>query len=273
MNVQTTGPRTIDVSPGRVEASHICVENLTIAYGALTALSDVTLSIPPGRITALIGPSGCGKTSLLTCLNRLIDLIPGARVTGRILVRDTDVLGRDADLLRLRKRVGMVFQKPNPFPFSIRRNFDIVLSEFGVRRRADREARIDECLRAVGLQAEIGHRLDMSACALSGGQQQRLCIARALATRPEILLLDEPCSALDPMSTMTIERLLLKLKDSITLVIVTHNLSQARRIADRCALFWTRCGTGYLLEHGTMADLSERPQNQVTDDYLNGRVA
>ncbi|MEQ9572079.1 MAG: ATP-binding cassette domain-containing protein, partial [Nitratireductor sp.] len=172
MNVQTTGPRTIDVSPGRVEASHIRVENLTIAYGALTALSDVTLSIPPGRITALIGPSGCGKTSLLTCLNRLIDLIPGARVTGRILVRDTDVLGRDADLLRLRKRVGMVFQKPNPFPFSIRRNFDIVLSEFGVRRRADREARIDECLRAVGLQAEIGHRLDMSACALSGGQQQ-----------------------------------------------------------------------------------------------------
>ncbi|MVA97878.1 ATP-binding cassette domain-containing protein [Nitratireductor sp. CAU 1489] len=273
MNIQTTGAAKAVPPPGRGEEGRIRVENVNVAYGAIKALSDVTLSIPPRRITALIGPSGCGKTSLLTCVNRLIDLIPGANATGRIFLRKTDVLARDADLLRLRKRVGMVFQKPNPFPFSIRRNFDIVLTEFGVRRRDDREKRIDECLRAVGLHTEIGHRLDMSACALSGGQQQRLCIARALATRPEILLLDEPCSALDPMSTMTIERLLLDLKDSVTLVIVTHNLSQARRIADECALFWTECGTGYLLEHGTMADLTDRPKNQVTADYLHGRVA
>lgn len=249
------------------------IEDLSIHYRGRAALRNVCLPIAPGRITALIGPSGCGKTSLLLCLNRLLDLVPGARTVGRIRFGDEDILASGTDVLRLRKRVGMVFQRPNPFPFSVRRNFDLVFAEAGLRSREIREARMIECLKAVGLHGEIGGRLGACATELSGGQQQRLCIARALATNPEVLLLDEPCSALDPISTMAIERLLVSLKPCISLVIVTHNLPQARRIADDCALFWTEDGAGCLLEHGPISRLVDAPCSPITADYIHGRLA
>ena len=251
----------------------IRVNSISVAYRGKMALTNVTMTIRSGRIAALIGPSGCGKTSLLTCMNRLIDLVPGAAVTGQIYLQGKNVLSSGANVLSLRKRVGMVFQRPNPFPFSIRRNFDLVLAEAGYRTRSDREAQMIRCLCAVGLYDEIGGRLNSLATDLSGGQQQRLCIARALATEPDILLLDEPCSALDPISTMAIEQLLSSLKERMTLVIVTHNLPQARRLADDCALFWTRCGSGFLLEQGTMSEMVARPAHQITADYIHGRLA
>lgn len=251
----------------------IRLQAVSVRYREATAFREVDMAIRSKRITALIGPSGCGKTSLIMCLNRLIDLIPGATCSGRILVEGEDVLCATTDVLSLRQRVGMVFQKPNPFPFSIRQNFNIALSEAAFKVRHEREERMIECLCAVGLYDEVGRHLDRSATELSGGQQQRLCIARALATDPKILLLDEPCSALDPISTMTIERLLSELKERITIVVVTHNLPQACRIADDCALFWTECGSGFLLEHGRMADLMKSPKKQITADYIHGRVA
>lgn len=249
------------------------IKNLDVSYRGRRALRPTSLAIRPRAITALIGPSGCGKTSLLMCLNRLIDLVPGACCGGSAYLDGHDVLCRSADVLALRKRVGMVFQRPNPFPFSIRRNFDLVFAEAGLKDRGRREERMRECLTAVGLWDEVATRLNTPATELSGGQQQRLCIARALATDPDILLLDEPCSALDPMSTMAIERLLMKLKERVTLVIVTHNLPQACRIADDCALFWTENGSGYLLECGSMSDLLHTPAHPTTADYLGGRLA
>ncbi|KSV75212.1 hypothetical protein N185_17685 [Sinorhizobium sp. GW3] len=254
------------------ESIAIRISSLSVSYGGKPALRDVSLDAYLGHITALIGPSGCGKSTLLMCLNRLLDLVPGASHQGKILIGGQDVLSPQTDVLELRRVVGMVFQKPNPFPFSIRRNFDLALAETGLSK-AQRGSRMIECLNAVGLYDEVKDRLDVSAMKLSGGQQQRLCIARALATKPKILLLDEPCSALDPISTMAIERLLLDLKEHITVVIVTHNLSQARRIADDCALFWCEEGAGRLHESGTMVDIACQPRSSITADYIHGRVA
>ncbi len=259
--------------PETSEREHeIRIEALSVSYGRKQALLDVNLSTRSAHITALIGPSGCGKSTLLMCLNRLIDLVTGASHEGRILIGGIDVFSPATDVLQLRRAVGMVFQKPNPFPFSIRRNFDLALAETPLTK-ADRAHRMRECLTAVGLYDEIKDRVDDSATRLSGGQQQRLCIARALATEPRILLLDEPCSALDPISTMAIERLLLALKEKISIVIVTHNLAQARRIADDCVLFWCSEGAGRVHEAGSMVDIACRPQSSITADYIQGRVA
>jgi phosphate transport system ATP-binding protein len=245
-------------------------ERLRLRYVDKTALEGVSLPVARGRITALIGPSGCGKTSFLTCLNRLTDLIPGCRVTGRVQIGDLDVHSPKTDVLALRRRVGMIFQKPNPFPFSIRRNLEFPLREHGVRDRGLLGEKVETVLRDVGLWDEVKDRLDRPAQALSGGQQQRLCLARALALGPEALLLDEPCSALDPISSGVVEDLIVSLRGKLTLVVVTHNLAQARRIADHAALFWVQEGAGKLVEHGPVRQVFEEPRQRLTADYITG---
>lgn len=245
-------------------------ERLGVRYGTKTALEDVTLDVERGAVAALIGPSGCGKTSFLNCLNRLTDLIPGCRVAGSVQVDGVDVFHPNTDLIQLRRRVGMIFQKPNPFPFSIRRNLEFPLREHGCRDRAQRGHRAETALRDVGLWDEVKDRLDASALSLSGGQQQRLCFARALALRPEVLLLDEPCGALDPIAGGVVEDLILRLRGRVTLVVVTHNLAQARRIADRAALFWVQNGAGRLVEHGPVQQIFNAPRHRLTADYIQG---
>ena len=246
------------------------ISSLSVSYNGCPALSDVSLEIPAGGITALIGPSGCGKTSFLSCLNRLTDLIPQCRVSGRVRLHDLDVLNPRTDLLALRRRVGMIFQKPNPFPVSIRRNFELPLKEHGLRGRDQVDAVVERSLRDVGLWDEVKDRLGESALTLSGGQQQRLCIARALALEPEVILCDEPCSALDPVSSGVVEDLIVGLRGPYTVIIVTHNLAQARRIADRAACFWVREGCGRLIEEGCCDDLFEKPRHELTAAYVQG---
>lgn len=246
------------------------LSGLSVSYGALTALRNVDLSLPEGEITALVGPSGCGKTSLLHCLNRLTDLIPGCRVSGSIHLGDgTEITHPKIDVLELRRRIGIVFQRPNPFPQSISKNFEIPLKEHGWSRREIPD-RIEQVLREVGLWSEISDRLHQNATALSGGQQQRLCIARALALDPEVILFDEPCSALDPIASGVVEDLIHSLKGKVTVVIVTHHLAQARRIADHAAVFWMKDGAGALVEHGPAERVFSSPADPDAALYLSG---
>ncbi len=246
------------------------VDRLSLCYGEKPVFQEVTLSINKGHITALVGPSGCGKTSFLTCLNRLTDLIAGCRVSGRITIDNLNVFAPQTDVIQLRRRIGMIFQKPNPFPLSIRRNLEFPLREHGLRDRAQIALRIEATLCDVGLWDEVKDRLDSPALALSGGQQQRLCIARALALSPEMLLMDEPCSALDPLSSGVVEDLIVSLRGRYTILIVTHNLAQARRIADYAALFWVRNGAGRLIETGTAKQIFEKPRDPLTAAYVSG---
>lgn len=248
----------------------INVDGLSLHYGERPAFRDVTLSIGTGNITALVGPSGCGKTSFLTALNRLTDLIPGCRVTGGIRMGTMDVLAPQTDIIRLRRLVGMIFQKPNPFPLSIRKNLAFPLREHGVRDREQITWTIETVLQDVGLWDEVKDRLDSPALALSGGQQQRLCIARALSLSPTVLLMDEPCSALDPISSGVVEDLIVSLRGRYTVMIVTHNLAQARRIADDVAVFWAQDGAGRLIESGPAGQIFERPHDPLTAAYING---
>ncbi|WP_075897894.1 phosphate ABC transporter ATP-binding protein [Moorena bouillonii] len=257
----------------------IQTERLCLHYGTKPAFADVSLPIYKGSITALVGPSGCGKTSFLSCLNRLTDLIPNAKVTGRIRIGSLDVLSPRMDaiakrgameLIALRRRVGMIFQKPSPFPFSIWKNLAFPLREHGVKNRDNIAQLIETALRDVGLWDEVKDRLHTSALALSGGQKQRLCIARALVLQPEVLLLDEPCSALDPISSGVVEDLIARLRGRYTLVIVTHNLAQARRIADYTAVFWVKEAVGRLIEYGCVEQIFESPQQALTAAYVNG---
>ena len=238
----------------------IQVENLSLRYGARTALESITLDIHHGCITALIGPSGCGKTSFLSCINRLTDLIPGCRVAGRILIGGSDIHDSACNVQALRRQVGMVFQKPTPFPLSVRRNIELPLREHGVTRTIDIDAIIERVLREVGLWEEVRDRLHSSALSLSGGQQQRLCIARALALNPEILLMDEPCSALDPIASGVVEDLLPACAAATPIIIVTHNLAQARRIGNFAAFFWVDGNAGYLVESGHCQQIFATPQ-------------
>lgn len=247
------------------------VEDLAVHYGRNCVLEGVSLTIPRGCITAVIGPSGCGKTSFLNSLNRLTDLIPGCRVEGKISLGSLDVRATK-EVIPLRRRIGMIFQKPNPFPLSIRRNIEMPLKEHGVRKRLERDEMIEAVLRDVGLWDEVKDRLDAPAQSLSGGQQQRLCIARALALRPEVLLLDEPCSALDPQASSIVEQLLMRFRGRYTMLVVTHNLQQARRIADHVAFFWSTHGTGQLVEYGTGEQIFDAPQQPLTIAYVNGRA-
>jgi len=249
---------------------HLSVRGLSVAYGETTVLDGVSLDIYRGCITALIGPSGCGKTSFLSTLNRLTDSIPSARVDGEVRFDGLDVLDRRLDVLTLRRQIGMIFQKPNPFPLSIRRNLELPLREHGVRRRDVIDGKIEVALRDVGLWGEVCDRLDRPALALSGGQQQRLCIARALVLAPSVLLMDEPCSALDPISSRVVEELIQGLRGRYTVIIVTHNLAQARRIANYAAFFWMKERVGKLIEFGQCRPLFERPEHPLTAAYISG---
>lgn len=246
------------------------VDRLSVHYRGKPAVQDVTLSINKGCITALVGPSGCGKTSFLTCLNRLTDLIKECRVSGRIMIETLDILAPGLDVIQLRRRIGMIFQKPNPFPLSIRKNLEFPLREHGLRDRGQIAQTMETTLRDVGLWDEVKDRLNSPALALSGGQQQRLCIARSLALAPEVLLMDEPCSALDPLSSGVVEDLIVNLRGRYTILIVTHNLAQARRIADHAAFFWIQNGAGRLIEAGSAKQIFEKPRDPLTAAYVNG---
>jgi len=262
--------RPPDGLPGNQPSPLIQTEKLSLAYGTQPAFDSVSLSINRGCITALVGPSGSGKTSFLTCLNRLTDLIPRCHVSGRVHLGELDVLSPKTDVLQLRRRVGMIFQKPNPFPLSIRKNLEFPLREHGLTDREHLDHLLLTTLQDVGLWAEVKDRLESPALALSGGQQQRLCMARALVLSPEVLLMDEPCSALDPLSSGVVEDLITSLRGRYTIVIVTHNLAQARRIADDVALFWVQHGTGQLIEQGSSKQIFDHPQHELTAAYING---
>ena len=248
----------------------IQVKNLSLRYGDKIALDNVTLDVFKGCITALIGPSGCGKTSFLSAINRLTDLIPGCSINGRILINGQDIHAANNNVQALRRNIGMVFQKPTPFPLSVRRNLSLPLNEHGVIKKSEVAAIIEQVLQDVGLWGEVCDRLDTPALSLSGGQQQRLFIARALALNPEILLMDEPCSALDPIASGVVEDLINRLQGRYTIVIVTHNLAQARRIANYAAFFWVRERTGQLIEFGRCQHIFESPNHELTAAFVNG---
>lgn len=245
----------------------ISVSHLNFFYGTKQALADVSLVIPQNCVTAFIGPSGCGKSTFMRCLNRMNDLIDGTQVEGEVLLDGMDVLGPRVDVVELRKRVGMVFQKSNPFPKSIFENVAYGPRVAGIRQKAVLYEIVERSLTRAALWDEVKDRLDESALQLSGGQQQRLCIARALATNPEVLLMDEPASALDPASTARIEDLIFELRDRYTIVIVTHNMQQAARVSDRTAFFYQ----GELIEAGLTTELFTHPSRKQTEDYITGR--
>ena len=243
------------------------VNDLCLWYGQSQALKDVNINIPEKSVTALIGPSGCGKSTFLKTLNRMNDLIPGVRVTGEVCYQGQDIFAPSVDVNQLRKEIGMVFQKPNPFPMSIYDNIAYGPRTHGVRSKVKLDDIVEQALRRAAIWDEVKDRLKKSALGLSGGQQQRLCIARALAVKPEVLLMDEPTSALDPGSTMKVEELMSELKKNYTVVIVTHNMQQAARISDRTAFFLL----GELVEAGPTAQIFSTPKDKRTEDYISGR--
>ena len=243
------------------------VQGLNLWYGDHQALRDISMHIPEKSITALIGPSGCGKSTFLKTLNRMNDLIPGVKITGDVRYRDQDIFAPGTDVNELRREIGMVFQKPNPFPMSIYDNIAYGPRTHGIKNRAKLDEIVEKSLRGAPIWDEVKDRLKKNALGLSGGQQQRLCIARALAVEPEVLLMDEPTSALDPISTSKIEELAMQLKEQYTIVIVTHNMQQAVRISDRTAFFLL----GELVECDDTQQLFSQPQDQRTEDYITGR--
>jgi phosphate transport system ATP-binding protein len=249
------------------------IDDLSVAYGSNVAVKHVSLDVYRNLITAVIGPSGCGKSTFIRCLNRMNDLVPGVKVGGRILYHGEDLYGSDADPVEVRRRIGMVFQKPNPFPKSIYDN--VAFAPKVLRLPGSMDERVESALRGAALWDEVKDRLKRSALALSGGQQQRLCIARALAVEPEVILLDEPASALDPISTAAIEDLMHELKRDYTLVIVTHNMQQAARVADMTAFFSLEVAEGdrygILVEYNETATIFTHPSDKRTEDYVTGR--
>ena len=253
--------------PEALAPARVSIRNLDFFYGAHRALKNISLEIPDRRVTGMIGPSGCGKSTLLRVLNRMYDLYPGQRATGEVSMDGANIIAEGLDLNALRSRIGMVFQKPTPFPMSIYDNI-----AFGVRlheklRRAEMDERVEWSLTRAALWGEVKDRLRTSAAGLSGGQQQRLCIARTIATRPEVILLDEPTSALDPISTSKVEQLIEELKHDFTLVIVTHNMQQAARVADQVAFFYL----GEMVEVAPALQMFTAPREQRTQDYITGR--
>ncbi len=254
-----------EISPEEVRLK---VENLKIYYGDHLAVKDVNLSIKTNRVTAVIGPSGCGKSTFIRCLNRMHEVTPGGRVEGKVLLDGQDLYGPGIDPVEVRRRVGMVFQKPNPFPnMSIRDNVVAGFKLTGIRKRKILDEVVEKSLRSAALWDEVKDDLQKSGASLSGGQQQRLCIARALAVGPEVLLMDEPCSALDPIATAKIEELIHELRERVTIVIVTHNMQQAARVSDFTAFFYL----GELVEFGETGILFTAPERRQTEDYITGR--
>ena len=261
--IAARGPQPAIDGPPKIHA-----DALNFFYGETRALQDISLRIQPNVVTALIGPSGCGKSTFLRTMNRMNDIIPGTRVEGKLLIDGTDIYGHGIDVVSLRRRVGMVFQKSNPFPKSVFDNIAYGLRVNGMDgSRAEVEERVEQSLRQAALWDEVKDRLHDSALAMSGGQQQRLCIARALAVRPDILLMDEPASALDPIATQHIEELVYDLKKDYTIVIVTHNMQQAARVSDFTAFFWL----GKLVEYDRTQKIFTNPGEKLTEDYVTGR--
>src|SRR3989304_973055 len=260
-------PETEEKEAGNLSPK-ILVEKLNFFYGRTQALKDISVGIKENQVTAFIGPSGCGKSTFLRCLNRMNDLIPGTKVSGKIYFDGTDIYTRDIDLSELRRKVGMVFQKSNPFPKSIFENVSYGLRIQGITDKTILEDTVEKTLRDAALWDEVKDKLDQSAMRLSGGQQQRVCIARALAVQPEVLLMDEPASALDPISTAKIEELIHELKDAFTILLVTHNMQQAARVSDDTAFFYL----GELVEFGETAKLFTTPEKRQTEDYIRGAV-
>jgi phosphate transport system ATP-binding protein len=268
---------TMTAEPARVEApvrrqpgetAKMTARGVSVFYGAKQALFEVDLDIPPNQVMSLIGPSGCGKSTFLRCLNRMNDTIAGARVSGQIELDGEDIYSPRMDVVQLRARVGMVFQKPNPFPKSIFENVAYGPRIHGLAEsRAELEGMVEKSLRRAGLWDEVKDRLDESGTALSGGQQQRLCIARAIAVDPEVILMDEPCSALDPIATARIEELIHELRGRYAIAIVTHNMQQAARVSQRTAFFHL----GEMVEYGRTKDIFTNPREQRTQDYITGR--
>ena len=270
---QTAALRTTPA--GEISTNHhdpaaqtrIWTEDVNFYYGRFQALKQISMEIPKREVTALIGPSGCGKSTFLRCLNRMNELIEGTRLTGKVMLDGQDIYDRRIDLVALRKRVGMVFQRPNPFPMSIYDNIAYGPRIHGVRRRQQLDEIVERTLQGAVLWDEVKDKLRQSAFALSGGQQQRLCIARVIAIEPEVILMDEPCSALDPASTLRIEELMSELRRQYTIVLVTHNMYQASRVSQRTGFFLQ----GELIEMGPTEQIFERPADSRTDDYIRGR--
>jgi phosphate transport system ATP-binding protein len=246
----------------------ITVDKLDFYYGQVRALSSITLDVQAHKITALIGPSGCGKTTFLRCLNRMNDTIEGTRVEGQVLLDDEDVYAPAMDVVELRRRVGLVFQKPNPFPQSVYDNVAFGPRSLGMHRQRNLDEIVEESLRRAVLWDQVKDDLKQPAQSLSLGEQQRLCIARTLAVEPEVILMDEPCSALDPIATLKIEDLMQQLKTDYTIVIVTHNMQQAARVSDETGFFWL----GELIEFGETNQIFTRPTHDLTEEYVTGRV-
>ncbi|HIQ67939.1 MAG TPA: phosphate ABC transporter ATP-binding protein [Candidatus Faecousia excrementigallinarum] len=245
----------------------ITAQDLCLWYGQFQALKNINMNIPENSITALIGPSGCGKSTFLKTLNRMNDLVPGVKITGKVTFQDKDIFAKNQDVNDLRKEVGMVFQKPNPFPMSIYDNVAYGPRTHGITRRAELDEIVEKALRGAAIWDEVKDRLKKNALGMSGGQQQRLCIARALAVEPKVLLMDEPTSALDPISTSRIEELAMDLKSKYTIVIVTHNMQQAVRISDYTGFFLL----GDLIEFGKTDEMFSQPRDKRTEDYITGR--
>ncbi len=272
VEVQDAAQRGVPDAPVPV----IECDNVDIYYGSFRAVHDVSMVFGKNEITALIGPSGCGKSTVLRSLNRMNDLIPGARVTGRIRYHGQDVYGDDVDPIEVRRRIGMVFQKPNPFPKSIYDNVAYGPRVTGMKVK-DMDRLVEDALRGAALWDEVKDKLGQSAYGLSGGQQQRLCIARTIAVRPEVILMDEPCSALDPIATARIEDLMTEMRKEFTIIIVTHNMQQAARVADRTAFFTAKPAegsgdrTGQLVEYDVTRKIFNNPSNPQTEDYISGR--
>jgi phosphate transport system ATP-binding protein len=269
---ETPSPLTVNqptpATDAEVERALIAIEGVDFAYGTNKVLHDISLNIPPRAVTAFIGPSGCGKTTLLRCLNRMNDLIDGAGITrGSIKIEGVDINAPHLDVVDLRRRVGMVFQKSNPFPKSIYDNVAYGLRIAGITKRALIDEAVEKSLRSAALWDEVKDRLHVSGYGLSGGQQQRLCIARALAVEPEIVLMDEPCSALDPIATAKVEELIRQLKEQYTIVIVTHNMQQAGRCSDVTAFFYL----GRLIEFDRTSQIFSNPAQRQTEEYITGR--
>jgi len=267
----------MNVTLERAAETNLCVTKLrtdmvSLFYGKFQALRNVSLDITPCSITSIIGPSGCGKSSLLRLFNRMNDLIPNAVVKGKVELDGTDIYDRAVDVVDLRKKVGMVFQKPNPFPMSIYDNIAFGPRQHGKTNRAELDKIVENVLHRAALWEEVKDKLGQSALALSGGQQQRLCIARVLAVEPEVILMDEPCSALDPVATLKIEDLMRSLAQNYTIIIVTHNMQQAARVSDMAAfMMMTEDRAGELVEYGTTSQIFTNPKDKRTEDYITGR--
>ncbi len=268
MDQQVATPASSAIIRSAVDDPKVTSKDVCVFYGEKQALFDVNLDVPRNAVTALIGPSGCGKSTYLRCINRMNDTIPIARVTGEIKIDGQDIYDPDLDVVELRARVGMVFQKPNPFPKSIFDNIAYGPRIHGlVRDKTDLDELVSESLERAGLWNEVKDRLHEPGTGLSGGQQQRLCIARAIATKPDVILMDEPCSALDPIATAKVEELMLELRQNYTIMIVTHSMAQAQRVADKTAFFHI----GYMVEYGDTKQIFEDPQDKRTQDYIFGR--